>query len=161
MTPRANGDHPSFLGRVPPALWFFALLLAGWGLDRFIPLPIPFPTFAWQVWPALVLFVAAALFAGSAIRLFAANQTTLQPFSPASALLTTGPFRVSRNPLYVALVATLFAFGLLLASFWLLISALVLALALDRFVIPSEESALSNAFGAQYAAYARRVRRWL
>jgi protein-S-isoprenylcysteine O-methyltransferase Ste14 len=108
-----------------------------------------------------VLLAAAALFGGSAIRLFAAKQTTLLPFSQASTLLNTGPFRISRNPLYVALVATLFAFGLLLASFWLLISTALLGLALDRFVIRSEESVLSKAFGEQYSAYARRVRRWL
>lgn len=161
MTHIANGDRSSFLGRVPPALWFFALLLCGWGLDRFAPLRIPFPTFAWQLWPALVLFAASAIFAGSAIRLFAVKQTTLLPFSQASALLSTGPFRISRNPLYVALVATLFAFGLLLASFWLLIAASLLALALDWFVIRPEESALSKAFGEQYSTYARRVRRWL
>lgn len=161
MTRMADGDSTSLLGRVPPAVWFFTLLLGGWGLDRLAPLPIPFPTFAGQLWPALVLFAAAALFAGSAIRLFAAKQTSLLPFSQASTLLDTGPFRVSRNPLYVALVAALFAFGLLLASFWLLLSSALLALALDRFVIRSEESALSRAFGEQYAAYVRRVRRWL
>lgn len=161
MTHFANGDRASFLGRVPPVAWCFAFLLGGWGLDRLVPLPIPFPSFAWQLWPALVLFAAAALFAGSAIRLFAAKQTSLLPFSQASALINTGPFRISRNPLYVALVATLFAFGLLLASFWLLIFAALLAFTLDRFVIRSEESALLKAFGDQYSAYARRVRRWL
>lgn len=161
MTPVATDNRVSVLGRIPPALWFFGFLLVGWGLDRFVPLPIPFPTFAWQVWPALVLFAAAALFAGWAMRLFAAKQTTLLPFSQASALLHTGPFRISRNPLYVALVATLFAFGLLLASFWLLMAAALLALALDWFVIRHEESALSETFGELYSEYARRVRRWL
>lgn len=156
-----SGNRASVLGRIPPALWFFALLFAGWGLDRLVPLPIPFPAFAWQLGPALGLFAAAALFAGWAIRLFAVKRTSLLPFSRASALLDTGPFRVSRNPLYVALVATLGAFGLLLASCWLLIAAALLALALDRFVIPPEEAALAEAFGERYAAYARRVRRWL
>lgn len=161
MTGVVDVDRPSFFRRVPPAVWFFAFLLGGWGFDRLLPLPIPFPAFAWQLWPALVLFAAAALFAGSAIRLFAARQTSLLPFSQASALLSSGPFRISRNPLYVSLVVTLVAFGLLLASFWLLISACVLALALDRLVIPAEEAALLEAFGDRYSAYARRVRRWL
>ncbi|MRR12577.1 isoprenylcysteine carboxylmethyltransferase family protein [bacterium] len=161
MSPIANGNQPSFLRRIPPAVWFFAFLLGGWGLDRLVPLPIPFPSFAWQLWPALVLFAAAALSAYSAIRLFAAKRTSLLPFSEASTLLDSGPFRVSRNPLYVALVATLVAFGLLLASVWLLLAAALLAVALDRFVIRAEESALSKAFGEQYAEYARRVSRWL
>jgi protein-S-isoprenylcysteine O-methyltransferase Ste14 len=157
----ASRSWRRLLVRVPPALWFFVLLLGGWGLDRVVPLPIAFPSFAWQVWPALALFAAAAVFAGTAIRLFAVRQTSLLPFSPPAALLSTGPFRVSRNPLYVALVATLCAFGLLLASWWFLIAAAILALVLDRFVIRPEEAALAEAFGPAYAAYARRVRRWL
>lgn len=161
MPPLDADAPPSFLRRVPPAAWFFALLLGGWGVDRLVPLPIPFPSFAWQLFPAIVLFGASALFAASAIRLFAAKQTSLLPFSQASALLTTGPFRFSRNPLYVALVAALIAFALLLASAWLVLSAVVLLGVLHRFVIPSEEAALSRAFGSAYVAYARRVRRWL
>ncbi len=156
-----SSNRLRLLLRVPPAIWFFVLLLGGWGLDRVVPLLIPFPSFAWQVWPALAIFAAAGAFAGWAIRLFAVRQTSLLPFSQPAALLSTGPFRVSRNPLYVALVATLCAFGLLLASWWLLIAAAILVFVLDRFIIRPEEAALAQAFGPAYAAYARRVRRWL
>jgi protein-S-isoprenylcysteine O-methyltransferase Ste14 len=149
------------LGRVPPAAWFFAFLLGGWGLDHLVPLPNPFPSVAWQLCPALFLFLASALFAASAIRRFFAKETSLLPFSQASVLLTTGPFRLSRNPLYVSLVATLLAFGFLLASFWVVLLTFLLFGALNRFVIPSEEAALLRTFGPEYIAYARRVRRWL
>ena len=161
MTRTANFDRPSFIVRISPAAYFFAFFFAGYGLDHFVPLPIPFPAFAWQLWPALVLFAASAFFAGSAIRLFAAKQTTFLPFSQATQLIITGPYRISRNPMYVALVTALLAFGLLLASFWFMISAALLALVLDHFVIRSEESELSKVFGEQYSAYTRRVRRWL
>lgn len=161
MRPVSVKRCSSLLGRVPPAAWFFALLLGGWGLDRLAPLPIPFPSVAWQLCPALILFVAAALFAASAVGRFFAQDTSLLPFSQASALLTTGPFRLSRNPLYVSLVATLLAFGLLLASVWFVLLAFVLLGALNRFVIPGEEAALLRTFGPAYTAYSRRVRRWL
>jgi len=161
MPPLAGDRHPPLLHRVPPAVWFFACLLGGWGLDHLVPFPIPFPSFAWQLYPALVLFAAAGLFAALAIRRFVAKRTSLLPFSRAAALITSGPFRFSRNPLYVALVATQLAFALLLASFWLVLLGLLLFGALNRFVIPDEETALAAAFGPEYRAYARRVRRWL
>lgn len=161
MPPPERDGRRSLLRRIPPAIWFFALLFAGWALEQVVPLPIPFPTFAWQIVPAFTLVGAAALFAGAAIHHFAAHRTSLLPFSEATALLTSGPFRLSRNPLYVALVAVLLAFALLLASGWLVLAAGSLFAALDRLVIPDEETKLARAFGDEYTAYARRVRRWL
>ncbi|MBP1772537.1 MAG: hypothetical protein H6P99_1700 [Holophagaceae bacterium] len=87
--------------------------------------------------------------------------TTPEPNGVASSLLTSGPFRFTRNPLYLALSATLAAFGLLLDSAWVLLLAALLALLLDRFVIQREEARLRTQFGDTYHAYARRVRRWL
>jgi protein-S-isoprenylcysteine O-methyltransferase Ste14 len=75
--------------------------------------------------------------------------------------VTSGPFRLSRNPLYVSLVATLAAFGILLDSAWHLPAAALLALALDRFVVREEERRLGELFGEAYAEYRARVRRWL
>lgn len=147
--------------RIPPALWFFGWLLAGWGLDRAWPLSIPYPSLAWQLLPALGLFAAATLFAVWAIALFRAQRTTILPFGRATSLLDRGPFRWSRNPLYVALVATLAAFGLLLASCWVLAAAVALWIALDRWVIPEEEERMAELFGESYVRYAARVRRWL
>jgi len=147
--------------RIPPALWFFGCLLAGWGLERSWPLTIPFPSLAWQLGPALGLFAAAGALAVWAMAQFRAQQTTLLPFGRATSLLDRGPFRWSRNPLYVALVATLAAFGLLLASCWILAATLALGAALDRWVIPEEEARMTELFGERYAGYAARVRRWL
>ena len=83
------------------------------------------------------------------------------PFSTPAALLTSGPFRLSRNPLYVASIIFLTAFSPLLDSAWVLATVPVMALALDHFIIPGEEARLRQVFGDRYTAYSGRVRRWL
>lgn len=156
-----EADGGGILGRIPPAVWFFVLLCAGWGLDRWRPLPLGWTSLEWQVATALALFAGATAFAVWAILLFRARRTTVLPFGTASSLVTSGPFRLSRNPLYVSLVATQAAFGVLLDSAWYLLTALLLALALDRLVIREEERRLRELFADEFAAYAARVRRWL
>ncbi len=150
-----------FPWRVPPAVWFFGHLAGGWALERWKPLPLGWTSFDWQVGTAIVLFGLAAGFAGWGIVLFQVKKTTVVPFGTASRLVVTGPFRLSRNPLYVALVATLAAFGLLLDSGWYVILGGVLAIVLDRLVIREEERRLAELFGEEYASYRKRVRRWL
>jgi protein-S-isoprenylcysteine O-methyltransferase Ste14 len=83
------------------------------------------------------------------------------PFSTPAAMLTSGPFRLSRNPLYVASIIFLTAFSPLLDSAWVLATVPVMALALDHFIIPGEEARLRHVFGDRYTAYSGRVRRWL
>ena len=79
----------------------------------------------------------------------------------ASALLTSGPFRWTRNPLYLGLAILLACFGVLLDSAWMLSLTPVLVLLLDRLVIAREELRLRAQFGEEYEAYTRGVRRWL
>ncbi len=159
--PAGSSEGASWYERIPPPVWFFGCLGAGWGLDKALPLSIPFPSLGWQLGPALLLFATASGLAVWAMGLFHLRRTTVLPFGVATALLTTGPYRWSRNPLYIATVATLVAFGLLLGTFWVLLSAAALVLALDRLVIPGEEAVLAGVFGNDHANYARRVRRWL
>lgn len=147
--------------RIPPVAWFLALLGAAWGLERGRALPLGLPSVEVRVAAACVVFAAAAVVAGWAIVLFGRRKTTIVPFAEASALVTTGPYRFTRNPLYVALVASLAAFGLLLDSAWYLAGAALLALALDRFVIREEERRLAERFGEAWSGWAARVRRWL
>ena len=150
-----------FYYRIPPAVWFFGLLAMGWGLERWKALRPGWTSFEVQLLTALALFGGAAAFAGWGIVLFQVKKTTVVPFGTASNLVTSGPFRVSRNPLYVSLVVTLAAFAVLLDSAWYALMAGLLGAALDRFVIREEERRLHELFGREYAEYAARVRRWL
>jgi protein-S-isoprenylcysteine O-methyltransferase Ste14 len=106
------------------------------------------------------LLLASACLGAWGLLTFKRGGTSPDPHGVASALLTTGPFRVSRNPLYLALTLLQAAFGVLLDSAWMLGMTLMLALLLDRLVIAREEVRLRAQFGEDYLAYTRRVGRW-
>lgn len=115
-------------------------------------------------------WVAAAPLAGAgvslwagALREFRRANTTVDPLVPdsASALVTTGPFRVSRNPIYLGMVMALVANAVRRGSRVALLPAAALTLVIDRWQIQPEERALRKLFGAEYEAYRRRTRRWL
>lgn len=132
----------------------------GWGLGRLWPLGLGLPDVPrWTAGSALL--AAAAALVGWGLLTFLRWRTTPEPNGVASCLLVSGPFRFTRNPLYLALSAALAAFGLLLDSTWLLLLTPLLALLLDRLVIAREEARLRAQFGDAYLAYTRRVRRWL
>lgn len=147
-------------GRSPrPPLLFFGCLLTGWGLGFLHPLALGLPALL-ERGLGVALFLVAGLFGGGGLLAFRRGGTSPEPNGLASVLLTTGPFRLSRNPLYLALALLLAAFGFLLDSAWMLGLTLVLVLLLDRLVIVREEARLRHQFGEGYRAYSRRVRRW-
>jgi protein-S-isoprenylcysteine O-methyltransferase Ste14 len=108
-----------------------------------------------------VLVASFAVWNGWALVAMARHDTALLPGGATTAVIRTGPFAVSRNPLYVGLLVLSAGFALLAASAWALV-ALPLEWALLRWgaVLP-EERYLSAKFGEEYDDYRRRVRRWL
>jgi protein-S-isoprenylcysteine O-methyltransferase Ste14 len=94
---------------------------------------------------------------------FAGMKTTVNPMAPekASALVTGGTYRISRNPMYLGLLLLLIA----LAVYWGTLAALIVVPAfvwyMTEFQIKPEEESLRKHFGAEYEAYLDRVRRWL
>jgi protein-S-isoprenylcysteine O-methyltransferase Ste14 len=147
--------------RVPPPVFFFACLLLGSALGLAWPLSLGLEALRVRLALALPLFLLAVSVGVWALHMFRRGRTSPMPFSTPAELLTSGPFRLSRNPLYVALILSLTAFSALLDSAWVLASVPVLALALGHFIIPGEEARLRQVFGDQYTTYSRRVRRWL
>ncbi|WP_392542326.1 methyltransferase family protein [Oryzobacter telluris] len=95
------------------------------------------------------------------LRMFFRNQTGLLPGESTETLLVTGPFRVSRNPIYLGLLFLYLGLALLAPSFWALVLLPVVVALLDWGAIRPEERFLHRRFGAEYDDYARRVRRWL
>lgn len=115
----------------------------------------------------LVAFVVIAL-AGGAVALagdlaFRRARTTINPFKPenSTALVTSGVYRFTRNPMYVGLTLVLLGWVVFLCSAWALPGPVVFVLYITRFQIMPEERVLSAKFGEAYAAYTARVRRWL
>lgn len=150
------------MARAPhPGLLFFGWL--GLGLSAHALAPRWLPERAAR--PAMVL--GAAILAMAALLLFWAvgalrrAQTPLEPGALPQRLLTEGPYRLSRNPIYLALALTILGLGLLMGSPWLLAAVPLLLATEDLLVVRREERRLREVFGAEFAAWARRTRRWL
>ena len=144
----------------PPAL-FFAFLAVGWIADRLRPLSLGLDTTGLRLAASSLCFVFGAALAVWALRTLRVNGASPEFGQPVRALTTSGPYRRTRNPLYVALVLVFAGFALVLDNAYLAILAPVLVLSLDRLVIVREERFLFALFGAEYAAYRQMVRRWL
>jgi protein-S-isoprenylcysteine O-methyltransferase Ste14 len=145
--------------RIWPPLAIGAPLLVGGMIT--VALGDPVDLGEWRVplgWALVVFFVG---WNGWGLWLFARHRTGLLPGQPADALIEEGPFRVSRKPLYVGLLALYLGLALLAPTFWGLVLFPVAVLLLLWGAIRPEESYLRERFGASYDAYARRVRRWL
>lgn len=148
-------------GKSPqPPLLFLACLLTGWGLGYLYPLELRLPM-AFRLSVAALLLLLVVFLGVWGLLTFRRHGTTHQPNGVASVLLTSGPFRLSRNPLYLALSSLLLAFAFGLDSAWVLMLVPVLVLLLDRLVIVREEARLFAQFGETYLTYTQQVRRWL
>lgn len=106
------------------------------------------------------------IFAGLAVvlwsaRLFAAKKTAIKPFEVSSALVIEGPFRFSRNPMYLGMITLLSGVAVLLGSLSAWLTPLAMFITLQKIFIPAEEAMMETAFGKEYREYKRRVRRWL
>ena len=92
---------------------------------------------------------------------FRRRGTPIKPFQDASALVLEGPYRLTRNPMYVGLLGVLLGFGVLLGSASPFVVVPVFVILVDVRFIRAEEAALHRTFGAAYSDYKARVRRWV
>jgi protein-S-isoprenylcysteine O-methyltransferase Ste14 len=112
---------------------------------------------------ALALAAAGVAVPIAAVVSFVRAKTTVSPLKPesTSALVTSGMYRYSRNPMYLGMALVLLAWGVYLANLAALAFLPLFTLYMNRYQIEPEERALSNRFGDVYKAYSARVRRWL
>ena len=94
-------------------------------------------------------------------RRFRMAGTSVVPGEPATALIMEGPYRFTRNPIYIGFVLIYFGFVIVLTSLWVLLLLLPVAIVLQRGVVEREEAYLERQFGAAYRKYKARVPRWL
>ncbi len=145
--------------RVWPPVALGVPLAGGLGLSAVAGEPIPWPE--QRVGAAVVLVVAFALWNGWSLVLFHRHATGLLPGEPTTDLLVRGPFSISRNPLYVGLVALYVGIALAVPSAWALVLLPAGVVALRKGAIEPEEAYLLEKFGPAYEEYCSRVRRWL
>jgi protein-S-isoprenylcysteine O-methyltransferase Ste14 len=145
--------------RVPPPGYYVAAFLAG------IALELIFPT----DWPPLGVRLVVALLAvgawialdGAAMVSFRRARTSMVPMNPTTAMVTSGPYRVTRNPMYLGMAFLYVAFAFAFGVIWALTFLPAVVVIVDRFVIAREEPYLERKFGQDYRDYKARVRRWI
>jgi protein-S-isoprenylcysteine O-methyltransferase Ste14 len=108
-----------------------------------------------------VVFWIGMIVAHSGVATFMVAGTTMFPFKPASRLVQHGPYRFTRNPMYLGLTISYLGLSLALDTAWPLILLPLMLWLLFRTVIRHEERYLTETFGEEYVAYTKRVRRWL
>ncbi len=150
-------DHAGV--KVPPPFIFLAGLLLGGLLEAIEPIDgLDSP------WRWIVLGVGIGVFAfldPPAMSRFRRAGTQLPPFRPTSAIITDGPFRFTRNPMYLGMTALYIGLAVGFDLIWALTVLPWVVIVIDRYVIAREERYLEAKFGEEYLAYKRSVRRWL
>ena len=166
-----NRDTPGVIA--PPPLIYLGFLLVGWGLAELGARPEAVESgFGWLAASfglempvrrgvALTLIVGGLLLDGMAAGLFRRRGTAVEPWKPSTVLIHEGPYRFSRNPIYVGFAVTYVGLAIAMDSWVALLLLLPCLVVVDRFVIRREERYLAAKFGADYDAYRGRVRRWL
>jgi protein-S-isoprenylcysteine O-methyltransferase Ste14 len=152
-------ESPAPRVRVMPPVYLLAAIVAMAALDWLLPVGAALPT-PWR-WLGLSPLIGGLLFGGLAAIRFRKHQTTIKPGQVSKLLMTDGPYRFTRNPIYVGMVLVLAGVALLLGGIaaWFVLPVFIWLIA--RNVIPVEESMLEKRFGQEYHDYRARVRRWI
>lgn len=142
-----------------PPLIYAAAFVVGWLIHLASPVPVLPGNLAQGIG---VLFVLASFpVAITALRALRQAQTTFDTMKPTTAIATEGPYRYSRNPLYVSLTLLYLGVALLINALWILLLAVPVLVVMQRGVIGREEAYLERKFGDEYRRYKARVRRWV
>jgi len=147
--------------KIPPPFVALARGLLMW-LASSVAQPIEVP-FALRLGIALVLLAVGQSISISGMVAFRRAKTTMNPIkaSAASSLVSSGVYRFTRNPMYLGLLITLLAWAVFLSNPLALLFLPLYVLYINRYQIGPEERVLASLFGAEYAAYKKKVRRWL
>ena len=143
----------------PPPLIYLAGLVVGIVLDALLPEgSLPWPI-RWIL--GGVLAVAGLALLASFNTAFTRSGTAVEPWKPTTAIVTTGPYRITRNPAYLGMALVYVGVALMSDALWVLAPLPVVLAVLDRGVIAREERYLERKFGQEYVDYKSRVRRWV
>jgi protein-S-isoprenylcysteine O-methyltransferase Ste14 len=143
----------------PPPLIFLAGLAVGFGLEALLP-GAEVPGVVRWVLGGLAVLAGIALVASFA-RQFDRSGTPAEPWKPTTALVTSGPYRFTRNPGYLGMALLYVGITLLADALWPLASLVPTLVLMEWGVIRREERYLERLFGEEYVAYKASVRRWL
>ena len=145
--------------RFPPPLIYLWCLGLGIGAELIEPTPNP-PTWL-RILGAVVGLAAMFTLDTTAMTRFARARTPVNPMQAPRTIVTDGPYRFTRNPMYLGMAILYTGIALTAGLLWALALLPVVVLAVDRIVIAREERYLAARFGDEYERYLARVRRWI
>jgi protein-S-isoprenylcysteine O-methyltransferase Ste14 len=147
---------------IPPPLLFVLTFLSGVGMQHLMPLTVSLPSIV-KIGHIVGdgLLAAGILLALSCMAIFLLVRTTLIPFGTAAKLVTRGPYRITRNPMYVSLVLVYVGVVGLLTQAWPLFLLPFPRAINHRAVIPIEEARMREVFGDAFEQYCSSVHRWI
>ena len=143
----------------PPIAWILALaagVAAAWLYPlRFVPASVP------GVWVGGAIFAIALALAIWAIVTIRQAGTQVETYKPTTAIVANGPYRFTRNPIYLGMVLGLIGLAIAFDSLWIVVTLVPFYLVIRYGVVAREEAYLERKFGDVYLGYKSRVRRWL
>lgn len=147
------------LTRVVPPVWLLVSMVLMYLLEILFPFWLWMPEGAMSFGQLLILLGFTLIFYSA--RLFKQAETPLKPFVPVKAMVTKGPFRYSRNPVYLGMFMMLAGWAIYLRATvaWLVVIGFIWAI--RRFWVLPEEEMMENTMGDAYLKYKSEVRRWL
>jgi protein-S-isoprenylcysteine O-methyltransferase Ste14 len=143
----------------PPLAWGLAVI-AGLALNWLVPLPF-LPADLPAGWLGAMVFVLALALVGWAIVAITRADSNVPTNLPTTTLVESGPYRFTRNPIYLGMFLGLIGLAVAFDSLWLLTMLVPFALVIRYGVVAREEAYLERKFGDPYRGYRSRVRRWL
>lgn len=157
------GERDAADVRVFPPLIPLAALVASVVLDRLVPLGtgLELPETACRWIGGAIVAGALVGLGGWSVLILRMDGQSENPWKPTFRLIEKGPFRITRNPMYLQMVLVCIGLAIALLNWWLLLLTPVAGWLLQHLAILPEERYLEAKFGEQYLAYKRRTRRWL
>jgi protein-S-isoprenylcysteine O-methyltransferase Ste14 len=143
----------------PPAAWAAAFLI-GLGLDWLHPLPF-MPGGVPRVWVGAAVVAIGVALAVSALIAFRRAGTRVEPYKPTTAIVSDGPFGLTRNPIYVGMFLGQIGLAIGFDSLWIVVMLVPFFLVIRYGVVAREEAYLERKFGSAYLDYKSRTRRWV
>lgn len=147
--------------RVPPPLVYVGGVVAGILLHTWVqPVPVPL-SLGWRVGVGLAVAALGMVPIGLALGLFRQTRQDPKPWQPTPEIISTGIYRVTRNPMYVGMALLQAAIGIGLGNAWIVVLVAPVVAIVHVTAVRPEEAYLDEKFGEVYREYARTVRRWL
>jgi protein-S-isoprenylcysteine O-methyltransferase Ste14 len=153
-------NHHANVKTIPPLVPLMAITIS-WALNKYVySLPIPI-AFDIQQWIAYFFIMISMLLFASSLYYFIKTKQNPEPHTPTNSLYTTGIYKITRNPIYLAFLFAQIVVAVKLNNSYVLLTLPIVFWLLNIWVIKPEEEYLEKLFGQQYLDYKNKVRRWI